>query len=381
VNASGPLSGIRIVEIASIGPGPFAAMMLADLGAEVIRIDRPGGGGFPLTDGAWNFMHRGRRAAAVDLKHADGRELVLELCRSADALIEGFRPGVMERLGLGPEDALACNPRLVYGRMTGYGHGGPLAAVAGHDINYLSIAGVLGSLRRRGERPLFPLNLVADFGGGGMLLALGVVCAILEARTSGSGQVVDAAMVDGTAVLSTLFHAMRGAGLWSDEPGTNLLDSGAHFYEVYETADGGHVAVGALEPRFYAELLRLLELDPADFPQWDRARWPELKQRFAEVFATRTRDEWARLLEPAEACATPVLALHEAPEHPHNVARGTFVEVDGAVQPAPAPRFSRTPGAISRPPSDPGADTDAALAAWGVGAAELERLRAAGAIG
>jgi alpha-methylacyl-CoA racemase len=326
-------------------------------------------------------MHRGRCAAAVDLKHADGRELVLELCRSADALIEGFRPGVMERLGLGPGDALACNPRLVYGRMTGYGHGGPLAAVAGHDINYLSIAGVLGSLRRRGERPLFPLNLVADFGGGGMLLALGVVCAILEARTSGSGQVVDAAMVDGTAVLSTLFHAMRGAGLWSDEPGTNLLDSGAHFYEVYETADGGHVAVGALEPRFYAELLRLLELDPADFPQWDRARWPELKQRFAEVFATRTRDEWARLLEPAEACATPVLALHEAPEHPHNVARGTFVEVDGAVQPAPAPRFSRTPGAISRPPSDPGADTDAALAAWGVGAAELERLRAAGAIG
>jgi alpha-methylacyl-CoA racemase len=230
-------------------------------------------------------------------------------------------------------------------------------------------------MRRRGERPLFPLNLVADFGGGGMLLALGVVCALLEARTSGHGQVVDAAMVDGTAVLSTLIHAMRGAGLWSDEPGTNLLDSGAHFYEVYETADGGHVAVGALEPQFYAELLRLLELDPADFPQWDRSRWPELKQRFSAVFAERTRDEWAALLEPAEACATAVLALGEAPQHPHNVARGTFTEVKGIVQPAPAPRFSRTPGAIQRPPAHPGQHTDEALRDWGFSAAEIARLR------
>jgi alpha-methylacyl-CoA racemase len=378
LSASGPLQGVRIVEVASIGPGPFAAMMLADLGADVIRIDRLGGGS-TLVEGAWNFMHRGRRSAAVDLKHREGRELVLELCEAADGLIEGFRPGVMERLGLGPDDVLARNPRLVYGRMTGYGQDGPLASVAGHDINYISIAGVLGAMRRQGERPMFPLNLVADFGGGGMLLALGLVCGILEARTSGSGQVVDSAMVDGTAVLSTIFHAFRGAGMWSDEPGTNVLDSGAPFYEVYETADGGHVAVGALEPQFYAELLRLLELDPDEFPQSDRARWPELKQRFAEVFVTRTRDEWAQLLEPAEACATPVLALHEAPAHRHNAARGTFVEVDGCIQPAPAPRFSRTPGAISRPASEPGADTDQALADGGI--TGLARLREAGAIG
>jgi alpha-methylacyl-CoA racemase len=379
LSPSGPLHGLRIVELASLGPGPFAAMLLADLGADVIRIDRRGGGASPLGDGAWNFMNRGRRSAAVDLKHPDGRELILALCERGDALIEGFRPGVMERLGLGPEPALARNPRLVYGRMTGYGQAGPMASVAGHDINYISVAGVLGAFRRRGERPLFPLNLVGDYGGGGMLLALGVVCALLEARTSGRGQVVDAAMVDGAAVLSTLFHALRSEGLWNDEPGTNLLDSGAHFYEVYETADGGHVAVGALEPQFYAELLRLLELDPADFPQWDRARWPELKTRFAEVFAARTRAEWAALLEPADACATAVLALHEAPGHPHNVARGTFVELDGRVQPAPAPRFSRTPAAISRPASHPGADTDAALADWGIG--DLARLRRAGAIG
>jgi alpha-methylacyl-CoA racemase len=379
VDASGPLRGVKIVEIASIGPGPFAAMMLADLGADVLRIDRVGAGDGPLPSGAWNALHRGRRSVGLDLKHAEGRELVLTLCESADALIEGFRPGVMERLGLGPDEALARNPRLVYGRMTGYGQDGPLASVAGHDINYISIAGVLGAIRRRGERPLFPLNLVADFGGGGMLLALGVVCAILEARTSGSGQVVDAAMVDGTAVLSTIVHALRGAGMWSDEPGTNWLDSGAHWYEVYETADGGHIAVGALEPQFYAELLRLLELEPADFPQWDRERWPELKQRFAQIFATRTREEWAQLLEGAEACATPVLGLHEAPQHPHNVARGTFVEVDGYLQPAPAPRFSRTPGAISRPAAE--ADADQALADWGLTPAAIEQLRAAGAIG
>ena len=371
---SGPLQGVRIVEIASIGPGPFAAMLLADLGADVIRIDRLAGGGAPLGEGDWNLMHRGRPSVAVDLKHDDGRALVLDLCASADALLEGFRPGVMERLGLGPDEVLGRNPRLIYGRMTGYGQDGPMAGVAGHDINYLSVAGALGAFRRAGERPLFPLNLVADFGGGGMLLALGVVSAILEARSSGQGQVVDAAMVDGTAVLTTMFHAMRGAGLWSDEPGTNVLDSGAHFYEVYETADGGHVAVGALEPQFYAELLQRLELDPVQFPQWERERWPEFKQRFAEVFATRSRDEWAARLEPAEACATAVLALHEAPRHPHNVARGTFVEVDGQVQPAPAPRFSRTPGAIRRPPSDP-------LATWGIAPETLERLRAAGAIG
>jgi alpha-methylacyl-CoA racemase len=377
MSPNGPLHGVKVVEIASIGPGPFAAMLLADLGADVIRIDRLGGLD-ALASGAWNVMHRGRRSAAVDLKHEAGRDVVLRLCERADALIEGFRPGVMERLGLGPDVALARNPRLVYGRMTGYGQDGPMASVAGHDINYISVAGVLGAIRRTGERPLFPLNLVADFGGGGMLLALGVVSAVLEARSSGRGQVVDAAMVDGSALLTTLLHALRGAGFWSDVPGTNWLDSGAHWYEVYETADGGYVAVGALEPQFYAELLRLLELDPADFPQWEPARWPELKQRFAAVFATRTRADWATLLELADACATAVLGLHEAPQHPHNIARGTFVEHGGAVQPAPAPRFSRTPGAISRPASEPGADTEAVLAEWGID--DLERLRAAGAI-
>jgi alpha-methylacyl-CoA racemase len=367
-----------VIEIASIGPGPFAAMLLADLGADVLRIDRSGGAGNPLGEGSWNFMHRGRRSAAVDLKHPDGRELVLRLCASADALIEGFRPGVMERLGLGPAEVAARNPRLVYGRMTGYGQDGPLAHVAGHDINYIAIAGVLGSMRRTGEKPLFPLNLVGDFGGGGMLLALGVVSAVLEARSSGRGQVVDAAMVEGSALLSTMFHAMHAAGLWNDTPGTNLLDSGAPFYEVYETSDGGHVAVGALEPQFYAELLRRLELDPEAFPQWDQPRWPEFKDRFAAVFVTRTRDEWTARLEGAEACATPVLGLTEAASHPHNVARGTFVEVDGKVQPAPAPRFSRTPAAISRPPAEPGGDTDAVLADWGID--DITALRDAGAV-
>ncbi len=371
---SGPLHGVKVIEIASIGPGPFAAMLLADLGADVLRIDRAGGAGNPLGEGAWNFMHRGRRSAAVDLKHADGRELVLRLCERADALVEGFRPGVMERLGLGPDAVAARNPRLVYGRMTGYGQDGPMASVAGHDINYIALAGVLGAMGRTGEKPPVPLNLVGDFGGGGMLLALGVVSAVLEARGSGQGQVVDAAMVEGSALLATMFHAMHAHGLWSDTPGTNLLDSGAHFYEVYATSDGGHIAVGALEPQFYATLLRLLELDAGAFPQWDRARWPEFKERFAAVFATRTRDEWAALLEGEDACATAVLGLTEAASHPHNVARGTFTELG----PAPAPRFSRTPASISRPPGDPGADTDAVLAEWGIG--DVGTLRDRGAV-
>jgi alpha-methylacyl-CoA racemase len=368
LSRSGPLRGVRIVEIASIGPGPFAAMMLADQGADVIRVERPGDA--PLALGARNPLHRGRPEVRLDLKAAAGRELVLRLVDAADGLIEGFRPGVMERLGLGPEELLARNPRLVYGRMTGYGQDGPLAGVAGHDINYLSIAGALGAFRRRGERPLAPLNVVADFGGGGMLLAFGLVAGLLEARASGRGQVVDAAMVDGTAALTALFHGLRAAGMWSDEPGTNWLDSGAHFYEVYATADGGHVAVGALEPQFYAELLRRLELDPAEFPQWERERWPELKHRLAEVFAARTRAEWAERLEGAEACATPVLGLDEAPGHPHNVARGTFVAGDGGVvQPAPAPRFSRTPGGVA-----PRAAPEEALRAWGLDADEIARL-------
>jgi alpha-methylacyl-CoA racemase len=367
----GPLSGIRVIEMAGIGPGPFAGMMLADMGAEVLRLyraDQP-----PLLGGSGNFdvVGRGRVSSVpVNLKEDDGREFVLRLVDAADALIEGFRPGVMERLGLGPDVVLARNERIVYGRMTGYGQDGPMSSVAGHDINYISIAGALGAMARQGERPLAPLNLVGDYGGGGMLLAFGVVCGLLEARTSGRGQVVDAAMVDGAAVLMTIFHGLRAGGIWDDEPGTNVLDSGAHFYDVYETSDGGHISVGAIEPQFYATLLGLLEIDPAEMPQWDKARWPEFKERLAALFATRTRDEWAALLEPAEACATPVLGLAEAPTHPHVVARSTFVEHDGITQPAPAPRFSRTPGAIR----NGGMSAAETLAGWGLEAAEIDSL-------
>ena len=360
----GPLRGVKVVEIASIGPGPFAVMMLADMGADVIRLERAGEGA-GLGSGSWNYLHRGRPSVACDLKTAAGRDLTLRLCEQADALIEGFRPGVMERLGLGPDDVAARNERLVYGRMTGYGQEGPMSAVAGHDINYISLSGALGAIAREGERPLFPLNLVGDFGGGGMLLALGVLAAVIEARRSGCGQVVDASMVEGASVMMTLIHAMREIGMWSDTPGTNLLDSGAHFYEVYECSDGGFIAVGALEPQFYAKLLELLELDPAEFPQMDRSRWPELKERFAAAFRTKTRDQWAAILEPAEACVTPVLGIGEAPSHHHNAARGSFVDVGGRLQPGPAPRFSRMVADIPTAPAEPGADTEEALAAWG----------------
>jgi alpha-methylacyl-CoA racemase len=371
-----------VVEIASIGPGPFAAMMLADLGSDVIRLERPTppGVGDPLSSGTWNVLHRGRPSVAVDLKSPGARELVLRLCESADCLVEGFRPGVMERLGLGPDEVHARRPQLVYGRMTGYGQEGPMATAAGHDINYIALSGVLGSITRRGERPVPPMNLVGDFGGGGMLLALGVLAAIIEARASGQGQIVDAAMVDGSALLMALMYGLRSAGLWTDTPGTNFLDTGAHFYQVYETADGGHVAVGAIEPQFYAELLARLDLDPAEVPQWDRGRWPDLKEVLAERFRTRTRGEWAEIFELAEACTTAVYGMTEAAEHPHMAARGTFVTVDGVSQPGPAPRFSRTPGAIRGPPRAAGADTDVALAAWGVGDEDRAALRAAGAI-
>ena len=369
----GPLDGVRVLELAGIGPSPFTAMLLADMGADVLRVDRKGGA--DMLPARSDPTRRGRASIAVDLKHPEGVELVLGLAARADALIEGYRPGVLERLGLGPDDVHARNPRLVYGRMTGYGQDGPMASVAGHDINYISLGGALGAIGRTGERPQVPLNLVGDYGGGGMLLAFGIVCALLEARASGQGQVVDAAMVEGTAQLTALIHGLRAAGAWNDQPGTNLLDSGAHFYEVYETADGRHVAVGALEPQFYARLLELLELPPEDFPQFDVARWPELKERFAEVFRGRTRDEWARLLEGEEACATAVYGLAEAPSHPHNVARGTFVELDGVMQPNVAPRLSRTPGE-ARPLR---ADADAALAEWGV--SDPAPLRESGALG
>lgn len=375
---SGPLTGVRVIEIGCLGPGPFGAMMLADMGAEVIRLERGGTPG--LAQGAWNVTNRGRPSAAVDLKAPGAVALVLELAELADAVIEGFRPGVMERLGLGPETLLERNPRLVYARATGYGQDGTLAAEAGHDVNYISIAGVLGAFRRDGGTPMFPLNLLGDYGGGGMLLAFGLVCGILEARASGKGQVVDAAMVDGVALLSAVIHAFRSTGEWSDEPGTNMLDSGAHFYEVYATLDARHIAVGAIEPQFYSRLLEVLGIPEEEMPQHDRGRWPEFKRRIASVVATRTRDEWAAAFESVDACATPVLSLEEAPDHPHNVERKTFIEVDGQRQPAPAPRFSRTPGAVRMSPDEPGGHTDEALAEWGVDADRRAVLRAEGAI-
>jgi alpha-methylacyl-CoA racemase len=373
----GPLAGIRVVELAGIGPGPFAAMLLADLGAEVLRVDRPAS-----SRPAWpTVLARGRRSVVVDLKHPDGAGVVLDLVTSAAALVEGFRPGVAERLGIGPDACLARNPRLVYGRVTGWGQEGPWRLAAGHDIDYVAVAGALHPIGQAGGPPVPPLNLVGDFGGGGMLLALGVVAALLEAGRSGRGQVVDAAMVDGAALLTAQFHELLAAGLWREERGANLLDGGAPFYGVYETADGRHLAVGALEPQFFAELLRRLGLDAGDLPdQLDRDGWPVLRERLAGLFRTRTRDQWCELLAGTDACVAPVLGFGEAPAHPHNRARGTFVEVGGVTQPAPAPRFSRTPPGPPSPPAPPGAHTDQALADWGVDPGELARLRAAGAI-
>jgi alpha-methylacyl-CoA racemase len=369
----GPLTDVRVLEVGGIGPTPFAGMLLADMGADVLRLDRSPQ---EASAAASDPTRRGRQSIALDLKSAAGREALLDLSERSDALIEGFRPGVMERLGLGPEDVHVHNPRLVYGRMTGYGQEGPMSQIAGHDINYISLAGVLGASRRTGERPMFAMNLVGDYGGGAMFLAFGVVCGILEARVSGQGQTVDAAMVDGAALLTSLVYSLRGVGMWSGEPGTNLLDSGAHFYEVYATADGGHVAVGALEPQFYVRLLELLEIPIADMPQFDTARWPEFKHQLAEVFAARDTAAWGSLLEPEEACATVVRGVDDAPDHPHMAAREAFVDVGGVRQPGPAPRFSRT-AAAARPAL---ADPDAALDRWGIDAAARERLRTSGAL-
>ncbi len=379
---SGPLDGVRIIEIAGIGPGPFAAMLLSDMGAEVLRVDRAQNvrGGSP-DHPPIDLLNRGRRSVGIDLKHPDGVETVLKLVEKADALIEGFRPGVAERLGIGPDDCRARNPKLVYGRMTGWGQDGPYAQAAGHDINYISLAGALDAIGRRGEAPVPPLNLVGDFGGGGMFLAFGVVCALLEAGRSGEGQVVDAAMVDGSATLMTMFHSMRAMGFWNDERGTNLLDTGAHFYDVYECSDAKFISIGSIEPQFYAELLRLSGLEGEELPhQMDRTKWADLKQRVAGVFKTKTRDEWCAVMEHTDVCFAPVLSLAEAPQHPHNVHRGTFTEVAGVVQPAPAPRFSRTPGEIVRPPAHPGQHTDEALTDWGLAADDVAKLREAGAV-
>lgn len=379
----GPLTGYRIVELAGIGPGPFAGMMLSDMGAEVLRVDRAAAAGGSGRRPSGDVLGRGRRSIAVDLKTAEGRDTVLRLAESADALIEGFRPGVTERLGIGPDECLARNPKLVYGRMTGWGQTGPYAPTAGHDINYIALSGTLGLIGRKGERPVPPLNLVGDFGGGGMFLAFGIVCGILEASRSGQGQVIDAAMVDGAAVLAGMMYGLKAVGAWG-ERGTNLLDTGAWFYDVYETADGEYISLGSIEPQFLAEMLRLTGLaddgNGALPDQNDRSTWPAMKDRLAALVKTRTRDEWCRLLEGSDACFAPVLSPDEAVSHPHNVERGTFTEVDGIVQPAPAPRFSRTIPAVAGPPPRPGEHTDSALADWGFSESEIAKLREAGAI-
>jgi len=374
----GPLAGVKVLEIAALGPAPFAAMMLSDMGAEVLRIDRTERveAGEPGAPPPLDFLARGRRSVGLDLKSPEGVELLLKLVESADVILEGFRPGVMERLGAGPEACLARNPQVIFGRMTGWGQEGPLAQVAGHDINYIALAGALEPIGRRGEKPLPPLNLVGDFGGGGMLLAYGIACALIERARSGKGQVVDAAMVDGAATLMTFFHAAQQAGWWKPERGTNLLDGGAHFYDTYETFDGKYISIGALESKFYAELIEKLGLASEELPdQMDRSQWDAQKARFGELIKTKTRDAWCEILEGTDACFAPVLSLDEASEHPHLRERGTFVEVAGALQPGPAPRFSRTPGQISSPPPHAGQHTDEALADWGIPAAEIARLR------
>jgi alpha-methylacyl-CoA racemase len=378
----GPLAGITVIELAGIGPGPFCGMMLADMGADVIRVDRAGTvtGGDPSRPPA-DLLARGRRSVGVDLKSPEGVEVVLSLVEKADALIEGFRPGVTERLGLGPDACLARNPRLTYGRMTGWGQDGPYASAAGHDINYIALAGALEPIGRAGGPPTVPLNLVGDFGGGGMLLAFGIACGIIEAQRSGQGQVIDAAMVDGAASLMTMFHSFRAMGIWNDERGTNMLDSGAHYYDTYETADGKYVSIGSIEPQFYAELLRLTGLEGGELPhQNDRAQWPALKERLAEVFKAKTRDEWDAIMEHTDVCYAPVLSIPEATQHPHNVARGTFVEVADVPQPGPAPRFSRTQADVPAPPAHPGQHTDEVLAGIGMDAEAIAKLRASGAI-
>jgi alpha-methylacyl-CoA racemase len=373
------LTGLRVVELAGLGPAPFACMLLAELGADVIRVDRPGAAGL-LLDPSKDPLNRSRPSIAVDLKSAGGLEVLLRLLDSADVLVEGLRPGVLERLGLGPDEVLARNPRLIYARMTGWGQDGPLAQRAGHDINYLGLTGALHAIGPA-DKPVVPLNIGADFGGGAMYLLVGVLAALFERTSSGRGQVVDAAMVDGASSLITMVYGLLGTGLWRDERAANLLDGGAPFYDTYACADGRHVAVGALEPQFYAAFLNGLGL-PEELPggQHDVEHWPEHRRRFTEMFATRSRDEWAEVYVGTDACVTPVLGLTEAPTHPHLAARGTFVEQDTGAQPGPAPRFSRTPGAVRGAASRPGADTREALAAWGFPPHEVDRLLTDGAI-
>jgi alpha-methylacyl-CoA racemase len=373
----GPLHDVRVLEFAGIGPGPLCATLLSEMGAEVLRIDRKGAqGGSPR-----DTLARGRRSAAIDLKKPQAVETCLRLVEEADMLQEGFRPGVMERLGLGPEECLKRNPKLVYGRVTGWGQTGPLSQAAGHDINYIAVTGALHAIGRPGEKPVPPLNLVGDFGGGGLYLAMGMIAALYEAQRSGKGQVVDCAMTDGAASLMNILYGLKAGGLWTDERGTNLLDGGAHFYDTYETADGKYIALGSIEPQFYAELRRLAGLaDAAYDPQMNRAAWPELGRRIAAVIKTKTRAEWCTLMEGTDVCFAPVLTMEEAPHYPHNRARQTFVEVAGVVQPNVAPRFSGTPSEIQGPPPVIGAHTTEALADWGLSTKEIGALKDAGAI-
>jgi alpha-methylacyl-CoA racemase len=376
----GPLSGIRVVEFEAIGPGPFAGMLLADMGADVLIVDRPAAADLGLKRARKiELMNRGKRSITLDMKSSGGVEAALALVARADALIEGFRPGVMERLGIGPDVALARNPKLVYGRMTGWGQDGPMAPRAGHDINYIALAGVLGAFGRQGQAPVPPLNLVGDFGGGGMLLGFGIACALVEALRSGNGQVVDAAMVEGASLLATMFSGMLHAKQWNEERGTNVLDTGAPWYDVYRTRDGQYVSICAIEARVYAELIERLGLAGEALPkQHDRAGWPVLRERFAQVFASRTRGEWVRAFEGSDACFAPVLSFSEARREPHNVARASYVTVGGIGQPAPAPKFSRTRPEVRRQPPERGEGGRQALLEWGFSAAEIEKLKVLG---
>ena len=380
--ASGPLVGYKIIELAGIGPNPMCAMMLADMGAEVIHVDRIVDSGLGINlDPKYMLLNRGRRSIAVDLKSPEGVDLVLRLISESDALIEGFRPGVTERLGLGPDVCMARNEKLVYGRVTGWGQHGTLAKAAGHDINYISLTGAAYAIGKEGQPPSPPLNLVGDFGGGGMLLALGVVAALLEAQKSGKGQVVDAAMTDGASILMTALYGMHGAGSWSDKRESNFLDGGAHFYNAYETSEGQFISIASLESKFYAEFLELTGFDdPNHTAHQDKGLWSENRVKMAELMKTKTRKEWCELLEGTDVCFAPILSLSEAPSHPHNVSRNTFVENSGVIQPAPAPRFSRTPSQIQSAPSVPGSDTEAVLSDWGFSGGEIADLKSHGVV-
>lgn len=374
----GPLNGLKIIEIAGIGPGPFTGMLLADMGAEVISIHRRSSGGDEKA-AAVNISERGKRPIALNLKSEEGVETVLKLVEGADALFEGFRPGVMERLGLGPDVCLARNPKLVFGRMTGWGQDGPMALAAGHDINYISLSGALHGIGRKGEKPQAPLNLVGDFGGGGMFLAFGIACAIVHAQRSGEGQVIDVSMVEGSANLMHMMYSMKAMGVWSEERGSNLLDTGAHFYDSYETKDGKHISIGSIEPQFYALLMEKAGLDKEKFAShMDSSKWDELREELETVFKQKTRDEWCEIMEGTDVCFAPVLSMSEAPEHAHNKARQSFVEINGVVQPAPAPRFSHTQVPTPKPPKPAGSETKAVLAEFGFSENDIERLSGAG---